>query len=90
MSNLSFLDWLIVGQISLIWIYMAYKTGRWVTKNIIKYIVRRTPKGRAEMAINELLAIYEVKGDQTVTVNLSGGWYVKMGNIIREEVSHDA
>lgn len=75
-ANYSALDWFFIGQIAVIWMYMASKTGAWLTGLILRLVARRTPKSRVNDAVSMILAEHPIQNNQTLTLTTKGQWAV--------------
>ncbi|UAN55464.1 DUF4752 family protein [Serratia sp. JSRIV004] len=87
LGNFTAADWFITGQIVVIWFYIASKTGAWITWNVIKLFTGRSPKGKVETAINQILATYELKAGEVLLLETSDGWCLQISQ--RKGKQHD-
>ena len=75
-ANYSVIDWFFLGQLALIWLYVACRTGEWLARLFLRLVLRRTPKSRVDSAISEILAIHPIQDDQTLTLTTKDQWAV--------------
>lgn len=75
-ANYSVLDWFFIGQMIVIWMYVAGKAGAWLTGLILRLVVRRTPKGRVNDAVSVILAEHPIQNNQTLTLATKDQWTV--------------
>lgn len=75
-ANYSALDWWFIGQIAVIWMYMASKTGAWITGLFLRLVMRRTPKNRVDAAVSVILAENPIQSNQTLTLTTKDQWTV--------------
>lgn len=75
-ASYSALDWWFIGQIVVIWIYMASKTGAWITGLFLRVVLRRTPKSRVNAAVSMILAEHPIQHNETLTLTTKDHWAV--------------
>lgn len=89
-SNFSALDWWMLGQIALIWFYMAARTGGWLTAMALRIFAGRSPKSRINAAVNEIFAAHPLEDGQTLTLTTRDQWTVQVYRKTSSGVNHDA
>ena len=89
-SSFSSLDWWLLGQIAVIWFYMASRAGGWLTGIALRIFTRRSPKSRLNAAVNEIFAANPLEDGQTLTLTTRDQWTVLVYKKSSPGVNHDA
>lgn len=90
MTESIYLNWWVLGQIALIWLYMAGKTGAWLTGIALRLFSRRSSTSRLNAAVNEIFEAHPLEDNQTLSITTKDQWTVVVCKRTTSEVKHDA
>lgn len=87
LGSFTVMDWFLMGQIAVIWLYIAVKAGEWGTMNIINLAMGRNRKRKVEAAITQIFAVYELAKGESLHLETADGWCLDITQ--REGKAHD-
>lgn len=79
MKELSFTDWMIIGLMTISYLFILVRAGEWffgILLNSYNRWVKR--KNKQQLAIEDLLEAFPVKADEAMNITTNGGYRIRI------------